>query len=63
MAVGVYGADKIVFGSDGTDFGMDWTHKAINDAKISDAEKDLIRAGNAKRAIARVAGRMAVAAQ
>ena len=63
MAVGVYGAEKIVFGSDGTHFGMDWTQKAINEARISDAEKDLIRGGNAARAIERVAGRMAVAAQ
>ncbi|HXQ53990.1 MAG TPA: amidohydrolase family protein [Stellaceae bacterium] len=63
MAVGVYGADKIVFGSDGTHFGMDWTQKAINEARISDAEKDLIRGGNAARAIARVTSRFAVAAQ
>ena len=33
LAVGVYGAEKIVFGSDGTDFGMDWTQKAINEAQ------------------------------
>jgi predicted TIM-barrel fold metal-dependent hydrolase len=63
MAVSVYGADKIVFGSDGTHFGMDWTQKAINEARISEAEKDLIRGGNAARTIGRVTGRMAVAAQ
>jgi predicted TIM-barrel fold metal-dependent hydrolase len=63
MAVGVYGADKIVFGSDGTHFGMDWTQKAIAESKISDAEKQQILGGNAAAAIARVAGRMAVAAQ
>jgi predicted TIM-barrel fold metal-dependent hydrolase len=62
-AVEVYGADKIVFGSDGTNFGMDWTQKAIDEARISDAEKDLIRGGNAARSIARVAGRWAAAAQ
>jgi len=62
-AVDVYGAEKIVFGSDGTHFGMDWTQKAISDARISDAEKQLIRGGNAAAAIARVAGRMAAAAQ
>jgi len=62
-AVEVYGADKIVFGSDGTHFGMDWTNKAIAEARITDAEKDLIRGGNAARTIARVSGRMAVAAQ
>ena len=63
LAVGVYGADKIVFGSDGTDFGMDWTQKAINEARISDAEKDAIRGGNARRAIERVGSRLAAAAQ
>jgi predicted TIM-barrel fold metal-dependent hydrolase len=62
-AVDVYGADKIVFGSDGTHFGMDWTQKAIDEARISDADKALIRGGNAARTIARVAGRMAAAAQ
>jgi predicted TIM-barrel fold metal-dependent hydrolase len=62
-AVDVYGADKIVFGSDGTHFGMDWTQKAIAESRISDAEKQLILGGNAASAIARVAGRMAVAAQ
>ena len=35
LAAEVYGADKIVFGSDGTGFGMDWTQKAINDARIA----------------------------
>jgi predicted TIM-barrel fold metal-dependent hydrolase len=63
LAVGVYGADKIVFGSDGTHFGMDWTNKAIAEARITDAEKQLILGGNAASAIARVSGRMAVAAQ
>jgi len=62
-AVEVYGADKIVFGSDGTDFGMDWSQKAINEARISDAEKQKIRDGNAAAAIARLTSRMAAAAQ
>jgi predicted TIM-barrel fold metal-dependent hydrolase len=53
MAVAVYGADKIVCGSDGTGFGMDWTNKAIDEARISDGDKDLIRDGNARRALAR----------
>jgi predicted TIM-barrel fold metal-dependent hydrolase len=63
LAVQVYGADKIVFGSDGTDFGMDWTQKAINEAKISEAEKALIREGNARRMLARVNARFAAAAE
>jgi predicted TIM-barrel fold metal-dependent hydrolase len=53
MAVAVYGADKIVCGTDGTGFGMDWTNKAIDDARISDEDKELIRNGNARRVLAR----------
>ena len=44
-------------------FGMDWTQKAIAESRISDADKEAIPGGNAAAAIARVAGRMAVAAQ
>lgn len=54
MAADVYGADKIVFGSDGTGFGMEWTHKAINDARLSETEREAIRHTNAARAIAKV---------
>jgi len=42
---------------------MDWTQKAIDEARISDADKALIRGGNAERTLARVVGRMGVAAQ
>lgn len=52
MAVAVYGAEKIVCGSDGTGFGMNWTNKAIDEARISEEDKDLIREGNAKRLLA-----------
>jgi predicted TIM-barrel fold metal-dependent hydrolase len=63
LAVQVYGADKIVFGSDGTDFGMNWTNNAINEARITDAEKQAIRDGNARRLLARVNSRTAAAAE
>jgi 2,3-dihydroxybenzoate decarboxylase len=63
LAVQVYGADKIVFGSDGTDFGMNWTNTAISEARISEAERELIRSGNAKRLLARVNSRFAAAAE
>ena len=63
MAAEVYGADKIVFGSDGTAFGMEWTQKAINDARISEQDRDAIRFANAKRAIDRVKRPMSVAAE
>jgi predicted TIM-barrel fold metal-dependent hydrolase len=61
--VQVYGADKIVFGSDGSDFGMNWTNNAIAEARISEAERQLIRDGNAKRMLARVNRRFAAAAE
>lgn len=63
LAVQVYGAEKIVFGSDGTDFGMNWTQNAINEARIGEAEKSAIREGNARRMLARVNTRFAAAAE
>jgi predicted TIM-barrel fold metal-dependent hydrolase len=58
--VEVYGSEKIVFGTDGTTFGMEWTEKAIGEARISEADKAAIRSGNAAAAIARVRGAIAV---
>jgi len=63
LAAEVYGADKIVFGSDGTGFGMEWTQKAINEARLSEHERDLIRHSNAAAAIAKVKRPMAAAAE
>jgi predicted TIM-barrel fold metal-dependent hydrolase len=63
LAAEVYGADKIVFGSDGTGFGMEWTQKAINEARLSEPERDLIRHNNAAAAIAKVKRPMAAAAE
>lgn len=48
LAVGVYGVDRIVFGSDGTRFGADWSQKAIKQARISDADKHAILNLNAR---------------
>ena len=63
LAAEVYGADKIVFGSDGTGFGMEWTQKAINEARLTEHERELIRHDNAAAAIARVKRPMAAAAE
>ena len=63
LATEVYGSDKIVFGSDGTGFGMEWTQKAINDARISEADREAIRHGNAAAAIAKVRRPLSVAAE
>lgn len=54
LAVDCYGAARIVYGSDGTGFGMEWTNKAIAAARISDADKAAILHGNAASALARV---------
>ena len=62
-AVEVYGVEKIVLGTDGTEFGMKWSLDAIAEARLSDAEKQAILSGNAERAMSRViTRRMAVAA-
>jgi 2,3-dihydroxybenzoate decarboxylase len=53
-AVEVYGADRIVLGSDGTEFGMKWSRDAVAEARISEADKQAILDGNAAAALARV---------
>lgn len=52
-AVEVFGADKIVLGTDGTEFGMKWSIDAIAEAKISAADKRAILDGNAAAVIRR----------
>jgi predicted TIM-barrel fold metal-dependent hydrolase len=46
-AVEVYGAEAIVFGSDGSEFGVGWSHRAVAEADIGDADKHAILSGNA----------------
>ena len=48
LAVEVYGADRIMFGSDGTRFGAKWSKDAIKGARISDADKQSILSLNAR---------------
>ena len=36
-----------MFGTDGTEFGCEWTQKALNEARIDDAARYAIRHGNA----------------
>jgi predicted TIM-barrel fold metal-dependent hydrolase len=45
--VRLYGADRIVFGTDGTDFGNDWTNKALAEADIGEEAREKIRHRNA----------------
>jgi len=55
-AVGLYGADRIVCGTDGSAFGVDWTRKALADAAIGEEARELILHRNAAAMLARVAG-------
>ena len=53
--VRAYGAERIVFGTDGTAFGSDWSVKAVNEAEISDEAKQQILHGNAARMLSHLA--------
>jgi len=54
-AVSLYGAERIVCGTDGTEFGCDWTRKALAEAEIGEDARDRILHGNAAAMLARVA--------
>jgi predicted TIM-barrel fold metal-dependent hydrolase len=54
-AVSLYGAERIVCGTDGTAFGCDWTRKALAEARISEAARAQILRANAAAMLARVA--------
>jgi predicted TIM-barrel fold metal-dependent hydrolase len=53
-AVGLYGAERIVCGTDGTEFGCDWTRKALAEAQIGEEAREQILHGNAAAMLARV---------
>jgi predicted TIM-barrel fold metal-dependent hydrolase len=52
-AVRLYGADRIVCGTDGTEFGCDWTRKALDEADIGEEAREQILHGNAAAMLAR----------
>src|SRR5436190_1352415 len=54
-AVSLYGAERIVCGTDGTEFGVDWTRKALEEADIGDEAREQILHRNAAAVLARVA--------
>lgn len=47
MAISLFGVDRIVYATDGTAFGCDWTNKAIAGATLTEPERDMLRSGNA----------------
>ena len=52
-AVRLYGAERIVCGTDGTEFGTDWTKKALDEADIGEEARQQILHGNAAALLAR----------
>lgn len=46
-AVRLYGADRIVFGTDGTEFGIEWSMQAVRDADIGSEAREKILHQNA----------------
>jgi len=53
-AVRLYGADRIVCGTDGTEFGCDWTRTALVEAEIGQDAREQILSGNAAAMLARL---------
>jgi predicted TIM-barrel fold metal-dependent hydrolase len=54
-AVRLYGAERIVCGTDGTEFGCEWTSKALAEAQIGEDAREKILHRNAGAMLARVA--------
>jgi predicted TIM-barrel fold metal-dependent hydrolase len=54
-AVRLYGADRIVCGTDGSAFGVDWTRKALETADLDGDARRKILTGNAQMLLARFA--------
>jgi predicted TIM-barrel fold metal-dependent hydrolase len=52
-AVSLYGAERIVCGTDGTEFGCDWTRKALAEAQIGADAREQILHRNAAAMLAR----------
>ncbi|MGH8635481.1 MAG: amidohydrolase family protein [Burkholderiales bacterium] len=50
--VHLYGAERIVCGTDGTEFGCDWTRKALAEAQIGEAAREKILHRNAAAMLA-----------
>src|SRR5512144_941184 len=53
-AVRCYGAERIVCGTDGTEFGCEWTHKAIAEAELGDEARAMILHRNAAAMMSRL---------
>ena len=47
LAASLYGADRLLYATDGTAFGCDWTNKALEETNLTEDERDKIRSENA----------------
>lgn len=54
LAVEVYGADRILFGTDNPVFDDQRAIAAVTDSRLGDAEKDMIFEGNARALLSMV---------
>jgi len=54
-AVTLYGAERIVCGTDGTEFGVNWTRKALEDAQIGEEAREKILHRNAAAMLSQLA--------
>ena len=54
-AVSLYGAERIVCGTDGTEFGVNWTRKALAEAQISEEVREKILHRNAAAMLSHLA--------
>jgi hypothetical protein len=54
-AVRLYGAERIVCGTDGTEFGCEWTNKALAEAEIGEEARAKILHRNAAAMMSRLA--------
>ena len=52
-AVHLYGAERVVCGTDGTEFGCEWTIKALAEAQIGEEAREKILNGNAAALLSR----------
>jgi predicted TIM-barrel fold metal-dependent hydrolase len=53
--VRAYGAERIVCGTDGTEFGCEWTSKAVAEAQISEEAREKILHRNAAAMLSHLA--------
>ncbi|TAK87712.1 MAG: amidohydrolase [Betaproteobacteria bacterium] len=53
LAVAIYGAERIVFGTDCPIFRVDWTLAAVRQARLAEADRAAILSGNAERLLDR----------